>query len=137
MRLAPFNPFLICLHLSIFPLPGPRGPSPFSSSTHRLPRVLLFPCQSLAKSKPIISRFLPLPPVALRHVFSSDIPLTPRHFMPRPHEAGATTPIMRPIFRAGHHAFSSGRSANPGGSTRGLPRPKGAELAGPFSIPMK
>jgi hypothetical protein len=33
--------------------------------------------------------------------------------------------------------YSSGRSVNPGGSTRGLPRHKGAELAGLSSIPIK
>jgi hypothetical protein len=35
------------------------------------------------------------------------------------------------------HVYSSGRSANPNGSTRGPPHPKGVELAGPFSIPRK
>jgi hypothetical protein len=63
--------------------------------------------------------------------------LTPHHFMPRPHSFGATTPVVRPILRAGLHAYSSGRSANPGGSMKGHPRPRGAELAGPSSIPMK
>jgi hypothetical protein len=63
--------------------------------------------------------------------------LTPHHFMPRPHSFGATTPVVRPILRAGLHAYSSGRSANPGGSMKGRPRPRGAELAGPSSIPMK
>jgi hypothetical protein len=35
------------------------------------------------------------------------------------------------------HVYSSGRSANPGGSARGLPRLKGAKSAGPFPIPRK
>jgi hypothetical protein len=63
--------------------------------------------------------------------------LTPHHFMPRPHSFGATTLIVRPILCAGLHAYSSGHSANPGGSMKGRPRPQGAELARPSSIPMK
>jgi hypothetical protein len=79
----------------------------------------------------------PPPLIAFHHVSSPVTSLTPHHFLSHPHGFGATTPIMRPILRAGLHAYSSGRSANLGGSARGLPRPKGAELAGPFSIPMK
>jgi hypothetical protein len=63
--------------------------------------------------------------------------LTPHHFMPLPHSFFTTTPIACPILRAGLHTYSSGRSANPGGSMKGHSRPRGAELAGPSSIPMK
>jgi hypothetical protein len=58
----PLEPPFPCCHVSSVHLPaaGPRGPSLIPSSTHRLPCVPLFPRQSLAKSKPIISHLLPL-----------------------------------------------------------------------------
>jgi hypothetical protein len=49
----------------------------------------------------------------------------------------STTPITHPSLHAGLHVYSSGHSTNPDGSARGPPCPKGAELAGPFSIPRK
>jgi hypothetical protein len=96
-----------------------------------------FPRQPPAKSKPIISRPLLPPPVSFCHVSSSVVPLTPRHSLSRPHGFGAITPVIRPILRTGLPAYPPGHSADPGGSTKGRPRPKGTELAGPFSIPMK
>jgi hypothetical protein len=78
------------------------------------------------------------PPLISFHRVSSPITsLTPHHFISHPHSFDATTPVMCPILRTGLRAYSSGRSANPGGSAKGLPRSKGAELAEPSSIPMK
>jgi hypothetical protein len=46
-------------------------------------------------------------------------------------------PSYAPSLHAGLPAYPSGLSADPGGSAKGRPCPKGAELAGPSSIPMK
>jgi hypothetical protein len=54
-----------------------------------------------------------------------------------PHCFGPITPFPCPTFRAGLHAYSLSQSVIPGGSAGGPPRPEGAELAGPSSIPMK
>ena len=86
---------------------------------------------------PIISHLLPPPLISFRHVSSPAASLTPRHLLSHPHSFGATTPVMCHILCAGLHVYSSGYSANPGGSTKGHPHPRGAELAGPSSIPRK
>jgi hypothetical protein len=116
----PLLPCVICPS----PLFSLGGPFPISSSTHHLPRVLFPPRQSLAKSKPIISRLLPpfaccLPPYVFLCRPSHTSPL-----LSRPHSFDAITPVMRPILRAGLHAYSSSHSVIPGGSARSLPRPK-------------
>jgi hypothetical protein len=137
MRLAPFSPFLILRHLSISPLLVHVVPFP---SHHPLTAYHVsrsFPRQPPTKSVPIISHLLPPPLIAFRHVSSPVTSLTPRHFLSHPHSFGATTPVMRPILRAGLHAYSSGHSADPGGSAKGLPRHRSVDLVGPSSIPMK
>jgi hypothetical protein len=137
MRLAPFSPFLILRHLSISPLlvcvvPFPsHHPLTPCHVSHSLPH------QPPTKNVPIISHLLPPPLISFYHMSSPATSLTPHHFISHPHSFGATTPVMCPILRASLHAYSSGHSTNPGGSVKGLPHPKGAELAGPSLIPMK
>jgi hypothetical protein len=62
-------------------------------------------------------------------------------FVVSPHPCLVTAhpplPIMCPSLRTGLHALSLGRSADPGGSARGPPCPKSAELTGSFPIPRK
>jgi hypothetical protein len=137
MRLAPFSPFLILRHLSISPLLVRVVPFPSHHplTTCHVSRSL--PRQPPTKACPLYLISCPPPLISFRHVSSPVTSLTPHHFISHPHSFGATTPVMHPILRAGLHAYSSGRSANPGGSAKGLPRRKGAELARPSSIPMK
>jgi hypothetical protein len=135
MRLAPFSPSSssdIC--------PSPLFWSMWSLShliIHSPPAMCpaLFHVSLPLKCAHYISSPAPsaycLPPC----VFPCNLSHT-HHFISHP-SFGVTTPVMRPILRAGLHAYSSGRSANPGGSAKGLPRPKSVELAGPSSIPMK
>jgi hypothetical protein len=46
-------------------------------------------------------------------------------------------PLCAPAFALASTSYPSGHSTDLGGGTRSPPRPKGAELVGPFSIPMK
>jgi hypothetical protein len=133
MRLVPSSPFLILCHLSISPLLV--CVVPFSSHhpliTYHVSHVSLpLKCAHFISS--------PAPPlISFFHVSSPVTSHTPHHFICHPHSFSATTPIMRPLLCTGLHAYSSGRSANPGGNAKGLPRRRSAKLAGPSSILVK
>jgi hypothetical protein len=124
-----FRPTALQLSLSLshstsphHPVPQPPSLHPHgpSSSHHPLTsyHVSLFLSQS---PPPVWSSLLLIHLCPAFHVTSTHPPL----------------PIMHPVFAPASTPYPLGRSADPGGSARRPPRPKSAELAGPFSVPRK
>ena len=101
------------------PFSSSHGPFPISPSIHCLPCVPLLPRSAFRHMSPS------------RHFsYTSSLLSAPCCFSP-------ITLFPCPTFRAGLHAYPLNHSIIPGGSAGGFPRPEGAELAGPSSIPMK
>jgi hypothetical protein len=78
----------------------------------------------------------------VHHIYSSTsftcriLPCVPPVISLPPCRRGPITSFLCPTFHAVLPVYPLSRSVIPGGCMGGPPRPEGAELAGPFSIPM-
>jgi hypothetical protein len=131
------------------PLSSPHNCLHLSSSTIYLPLHISPPLSAILAHLILISTSclptpVPLLSASLRHKKRASLdqscPVT-SSFIVSPHPCLVTThpplPIMCPSLCTSLHALSLGRSTDPGGSVRGPPCPKSAELTGPFPIPRK
>jgi hypothetical protein len=124
-----------CFHLSLPAICLPLHISPPFNAI--LAHLILVSTACLPTPVPLLS-------TSLRHKRRIlPRPIMSRHLLIRcsPHPclviAHPPLPTMCPSLRTGLHVLSLGRLADPGGNARRPPRPKSAELAGPFPIPRK